>query len=153
MGFECPIPRSREPDVADNEERTSLWSWGLFLAQLHALRRSLLNRVRQRVSSPSTPAGTLVAWDEERDIAEIRRLYRRLLKWAAAHGHPRHPSRTPHEFARELRRTLPSYSEAISKITDFYGSARYAGERGRRSPARGRPNGCAAIRGTFRGRT
>jgi len=26
MGFECPIPRSREPDVADNEERRArIW--------------------------------------------------------------------------------------------------------------------------------
>jgi hypothetical protein len=129
MGFECPIPRSREPDVADNEERTSLWPWSLFLAQLHALWRSLLDRVRQRVGSPSTPAGTLMAWDEERDTAEIRRLYRRLLKWAAARGHSRPPSCTPHEFAGELRRASLSCIEAISTITDFYGSACYGGKR------------------------
>jgi len=152
MDFECPIPRSRDPDVADDGKRTSLWSWSLFLAQLHALWRSLLDRVRRHVGSPSTPAGTLMDGmksghcGDPSPLPPSAQVGRRTRPFALPFLHP----------ARIRGRASACVAFMYRSDIDNHGFLRECtlrGERGCRYAARSRPNGCAATRGTFTGRT
>ena len=55
----------------------------------------------------------------------IREIYRCLLRWAAANGHPRRPATTPNELQCELLGAMPMASAAIELITHNYECARY----------------------------
>jgi hypothetical protein len=57
--------------------------------------------------------------------SDIREIYRRLLRWAAANGHARHPATTPTELQRELLEAIPMASAAVKLITENYECARY----------------------------
>jgi hypothetical protein len=56
---------------------------------------------------------------------DIREIYRRLLRWAAANGHTRRPATTPNELQRELLGAMPMASAAVELITQNYECARY----------------------------
>jgi hypothetical protein len=59
------------------------------------------------------------------EVASVRQIYRRLLRWAAAGGYPRHVSQTPHEYCYALAGILPEASEDLSFVTQQYVRARY----------------------------
>jgi len=59
------------------------------------------------------------------EIESVRRIYRQLLKWAAAQGCPRHASQTPWEYLQMLLQWLPEGRWNFTFITHQYVRARY----------------------------
>lgn len=108
------------------EERTSLWSWQLFRDQLRGLWAALFGHFqngRQVLAGWSMTARASRAG--EPDPADIREIYRRLLRWAAARGHRRQPATTPRELWRQISTAVPRASNAFALITANYERARY----------------------------
>jgi hypothetical protein len=60
------------------------------------------------------------------ETAVVRRIYRRLLSWAAARGHSRNLSQTPHEYLEMLIEWLPESRRDLTLITDQYVQVRYS---------------------------
>jgi hypothetical protein len=115
-------PKTERPEQA-NDERMSQWSWTLFMAQLSDLWFALFGRMFSKaVSLEASRSG---APDEEAELAEIRRLYVRMLHWAAETGQARRSSQTPAEFARNLGLIRPVAASDIEAITAPYADARY----------------------------
>lgn len=59
------------------------------------------------------------------ELASIRQIYRRLLRWTAAGGYPRQVSQTPYEYLYTLGGLLPEAREDLDFVTEQYVSARY----------------------------
>ena len=55
----------------------------------------------------------------------VRDVYRRLLAWAAGHGHPKAAHQTAHEFMETLRPTVPDRTFELRFVTEAYAAARY----------------------------
>ena len=123
------VRRSRVARARDNdEERSSLWSWSLFRAQLRAAWQRLLERCRPRRHSLSrTVAYRQVAAGQDGGDLDIRALYRGLLRWAATQGHPRRAATTPDELQRELAAAMPAAAAPVALITRYYEQTRYGG--------------------------
>ncbi|HJU15101.1 MAG TPA: DUF4129 domain-containing protein [Stellaceae bacterium] len=115
-------------DRADRveEERSSLWSWQLFRNQVRGVWAALFGRVRNGYEALAGRARAAVAdRTGEPDPADIREIYRRLLRWAAARGYPRRAAATPHELWRQISAAVPVASAALALITANYERARY----------------------------
>lgn len=108
------------------EERTSLWSWQLFGDQLQGLWAALFGHFQKgRQALAGWPITVIAGRAGKPDPADIRDIYRRLLRWAAARGHRRHPATTPHELCRQISAELPLAAAALALITANYERARY----------------------------
>jgi hypothetical protein len=108
------------------EERSSLWSRKLFRDQLRALRTELARRLlRRRQALAEWAMAAMASRSGKPDAGDIRAMYRRLLRWADAHGYRRLPATTPHELWRQISADLPATSNAIAVITRDYERARY----------------------------
>jgi hypothetical protein len=59
------------------------------------------------------------------ELPPARRLYRRLLKWAARQAYPRPACRTPYEYLKFLIGLLPEAERELHLITEQYVQARY----------------------------
>ena len=55
----------------------------------------------------------------------IRDVYRRLLAWAASHGHAKAAHQTAHEFMETLRPAVPERTFELRFVTEAYVAARY----------------------------
>jgi Domain of unknown function (DUF4129) len=106
-----------------SDERTSQWSWKFFAAQILGLWFVLFGRMLSQAVSPDA-SGSAVVHDTA-GLTEMRRLYVRLLDWAAESGQARRASQTPIEFGRELAGIEPSVASDIETITASYADARY----------------------------
>lgn len=67
------------------------------------------------------------------EIATVREVYRRLLKWAARVGCPRHTAQTPREYLSFLMACFPEQHWELAFITQIYVQARYSLEQPTRS--------------------
>lgn len=113
-------PRAERPA---REERSSLWSWVLFRRQVRTAWEGWVDRLRPH---PGPDSGqTARAKPDAAVPTDIRGLYRALLRWAAAHGHPRHQDTTPRELQRTLVAAAPQAASALALITDSYEQVRY----------------------------
>ncbi len=95
---------------------------GAFKADFLSLLKRILFRLL-RLKLPFRPKGKEEALPP--DIAPVRRIYRQLLRWAAAGGYPRHFSQTPHEYGYALAGILSEASEDLELVTQQYARARY----------------------------
>ncbi len=59
------------------------------------------------------------------EVDSVRRVYRQLLRWAAAAGYPKEISQTANEYLYTLADLLPQSKEDLGFITRQYVSARY----------------------------
>jgi len=59
------------------------------------------------------------------EVASVRRIYRQVMRWAAAGGCPRHFSQTPHEYLYTLAGLFHGAREDLDLITQQYVRARY----------------------------
>ena len=116
------VPKTERREQT-SDERTSQWSWKLFGAQILGLWLGLFGRMFSKAVS-SDASSSLVVHDTA-GLTEMRRLYVRLLKWAAENGQARRASQTPTEFGRELAGIKPSVASDIETITASYADARY----------------------------
>lgn len=116
--------RADVDDAATEEERDSVWSWSLFLAQLRGVWAALWQRRGALGKSPADTASTQAARGGG-DAADIRGLYRRFQQRAAELRLARSPASTPVEFARRLFRSHPAHAPEIRLITEVYDRARY----------------------------
>ena len=104
------------------EQSSSLWSWRRALERLRSSisgARALLDRGRGQLAA-------LVG--EYRAPRDIRAVYRQLLRWAAAHGHPRGRGVTPLELSEQLGQAYPDRRQQLQELTGYYNAARYAAE-------------------------
>ncbi|MDE3074483.1 MAG: DUF4129 domain-containing protein [Chloroflexota bacterium] len=113
------IRRRRRLWTTTTEERTSLWSWRAFMADVQHL-AAAPRRVRLRLPRPY--GGTL-RHAPARKPSSIRALYRAVLRWCRERGHARQPAATPREFAPSLRGLIPPDLER--ELTASYILARY----------------------------
>lgn len=67
------------------------------------------------------------------EATSVRQIYRQLLRWAAAGGHPRPLSQTPYEYCYALSSLLPEARSDLDLITQQYVLTRY----GARLPTEG----------------
>jgi hypothetical protein len=117
--------RRSDADPAEDEERTSVWSWRLLWDGLRQVPRRLLNRLRRRRHAAEPVTGSTGTVDIEPPPASLRGLYRAVLRWSASRGRVRAASRTPYEFEPDLAAEIPS--ELARDLTASYVRARYGG--------------------------
>lgn len=110
--------------AVSEEERSSVWSWALFLSQMRALWDALWQR-RSLGLKPNTGAAAVPAAPTTEDEFDVRALYRRFLQRAALLRYPHPPTVTPWEFARILLRSAPAHAQEIGQVTDIYDRTRY----------------------------
>ncbi|MBV9281469.1 MAG: DUF4129 domain-containing protein [Chloroflexi bacterium] len=110
-------------DPVGDEERTSLWSWTLVLAQLRGLARHLtrLWRAAPRRRRIAEQAGPDRPPRPPPD--SVRGLYRSMLHWCRERGRPRRPDETPGEFEPALARHVPP--DLARRVTAAYIAVRY----------------------------
>jgi len=61
-------------------------------------------------------------------LQTVAAVYRDLLRFGAAHGHPRSPSQTPYEYLNILRELFPPWETELLFITDVFVRTRYSEE-------------------------
>jgi hypothetical protein len=110
------------------DERSSAWSWALFLSQVKSLWSRLLRAWRPRRAPGQSSVQAALAARGRSAEEDVRGLYRRFLRRAAELNHRRPPAATPLEFARSLTRAAPGSATDIAVITDSYDRARYGSE-------------------------
>jgi hypothetical protein len=116
--------RRWESVAAEDEERTSVWSWRLLWHGLREFPRRLLHRFRRRQTrGPAGPAGAAPA--DPPSPASLRGLYRAVLRWSAARGQGRAANQTPNEFEPDL--AAATSMELARDLTASYVRARYGG--------------------------
>lgn len=95
---------------------------GAFRADLLSLLKRILSRLlRLRLLlRKRAKAGTVLP-----EVASVRQIYRQLLRWAAAGGHARLISQTPHEYCCVLSGLLPEAQSDLDLITRQYVLTRY----------------------------
>jgi hypothetical protein len=108
-----------------DDERSSAWSWVLFLSQLRDLWVVLVCYWRGRLRRRQGAIGTNSAGKTTYEEADIRGLYRRFLRRAAELNHRRPSAVTPLEFARSLNKAVRGRSADIAAVSDAYDQARY----------------------------
>jgi hypothetical protein len=104
---------------AEDEERTSVWSWRLFLSQL----RQLLRQIRPSFRAAAA-AGRLARQAPEPPISTARQLYTAVLRWCREHERPRPPAATPFEFESAL--SDETEAALAHDLTAAYVRTRYA---------------------------
>lgn len=102
---------SRRPG---DDERESVWSTRAALGDLAAALRSLWPSRRR-----------LADQDDDSGVAAVRRLYRELLRLAAAGGFPRDSAQTPYEYLPQLGLWVPERNAECGIITEAYVRVRY----------------------------
>ena len=134
----APVTRWRgAPDVVVDsvEERTSLFSWRHFMAQLASSLARLLGALRfwrrgpvdQR---PTENRDSLSGYDAT-GLPPVRAAYRSVLATARLAGRPRRPSETAHDFQTRLSPDLTGPAAgALHRLTSGYEIARYGGKIG-----------------------
>jgi hypothetical protein len=110
---------------AEDEERTSVWSWRLLWDGLRQVPGRLLRRLRRRRHADGPVTGSKGPVDPEPPPASLRGLYRAVLRWSASRGRGRAPSRTPYEFEPDLGAEMPA--DLARDLTASYVRARYGG--------------------------
>jgi hypothetical protein len=113
--------RRWEVGTAEDEERTSVWSWRLLWHGLRELPGRLLSRFRRRPARG--PAGARPAGPPS--PASLRGLYRAVLRWSAARGRGRAANQTPNEFEADLAAAISQ--ELARDLTEGYVRTRYGG--------------------------
>jgi len=109
---------ARDPG-ADDEKRTSLWSWRLFLRQLRQALRGLRRSLRsQRPLQPAAEPGPALLPNS------VRQLYAAALRWCRDRERPRRLGATPLEFEPVLDEEVGS--SLARDLTSAYVLARYA---------------------------
>ncbi|MFO7569367.1 MAG: DUF4129 domain-containing protein, partial [Smithellaceae bacterium] len=105
------------------EERTSVWSWGLVWNQIKKILFSIVKRLGYIVESALPATKRFSPSQEEADLTEIRRIYRRFLEWSAGRKQPRRPAQTPLELVREI--STSAINGHLATITQCYQDVRY----------------------------
>lgn len=110
--------RDSTPDIhIEASEFDFLDELAALVAALVALWRRLAAKLARR--RPTGPP----------EAEAVREIYRRLLAWAAAHGHSRPAHRTAHEMLDTLRAVLPDHTFELRFVTEAYAAARYGAVR------------------------
>ncbi|MFC2042205.1 DUF4129 domain-containing protein [Chloroflexota bacterium] len=86
---------------------------------------NLLKRILLKLLSLRLPRLGIKASSFSPEMASVRQIYRRLLRWAATGGFPRHRSQTPHEYYYTLASLLPEAQDDLNLITQQYIRTRY----------------------------
>jgi Domain of unknown function (DUF4129) len=120
--------RSRQGDLAENEQRDSVFSWRHLAQQAKHALFALLARLRR--SRPLTPAtkASAGASAERRDgrPETVRDAYRQVLANARVAGAPRAPTETTGELCHRLAvGPASAASGALTDLTNLYDAARY----------------------------
>jgi hypothetical protein len=134
-----PIGRlkNRPPNIKEDDERDSVFSWRHLGAQLLAALRRLRLR-RRRSARPSIPP--IPAPPDPAGAECVRHAYRRMLTAARASGHARAATETTRELeARLSRGPAAAAAGSLAGLTVLYDTVRYqevdAGEAARRDAA------------------
>lgn len=104
---------------AEEEERSSIWSWRLFWSQL----RQVLSHLRPTFGNGASNARSHGP-EASPQVSSIRQLYAAVLRWCGARERPRRPAVTPLEFEP----ALGEEAEAVlaHDLTAAYVRIRYA---------------------------
>jgi hypothetical protein len=120
-----------EEDI--EEEHETLWSWGLFGADLRALLAWLFRWAhRKGRTSPETTPGNYSVPDIEEEsgrIYSVRELYRAWLWQAGQRWSQRRQSETPYEYRRRLGANVEKVADEVDTLTDDYMKERYGEEK------------------------
>ncbi len=124
-------------DLAEDEERDSVFTWHHFVTQLWRGVLALLSRFRRHGTNRQAAPGTVpVPVLSDASLENVRHAYRRMLKAARASGQGRSGAETTGEFRRRLSKgPAVGAGNALAELTDIYEAARY-GELEIAEPAR-----------------
>lgn len=103
---------------------------GVEFESLHGAFRADLLSLLKRILSWPLRLKLLLRKHEKAGVAlpeatSVRQIYRQLLRWAAAGGHPRPLSQTPYEYCYALSKLLPEAHSDLDLITRQYVLTRY----------------------------
>lgn len=111
---------------AASEERESLGSWALLMAQWKSWINRLLRRSQTAVMvTREADLAALQDRPEWSGTLSIRQIYLHLQSLAARVGHPRAPQQTPIEYLSVLSTAMPNLQSDFRDITSAYLEARY----------------------------
>jgi hypothetical protein len=120
-----------QEDIEEVQE--TLWSWGLFSADLRALLAWLFRwarrKERSKASTSSSEFTAPVIDEESGRIYSVRELYRAWLWQAGQRWSPRRRSETPYEYQRRLGANLDIVGKDVDTLTDEYIKERYGEEK------------------------
>lgn len=105
----------------------SVWSWQLFLNQIQAFWRGLLQRLFPPHTSPNSEQASPTSGQQAPGVHTIRQIYRALLQKAASRGHRRKRDETPHEFRERILAHEPQSEPQLGLLTEAYVLTRYGG--------------------------
>jgi len=105
----------------------SVWSWQLFLSQLQAFWRGLLQRLFPPHASPDPEQAMPIPDEQTPGMYSIRQIYRALLHKAASRGYRRKRDETPHEFQERVLAHEPQSKPQLGHLTEAYVLTRYGG--------------------------
>jgi len=118
--------RWRRRDVADDEERDSVFTWRHLASQLLNVLRGLLGRLRRPPHRGGRDPATLTVADEPGGAETVRQAYRRMLIAARTSGSARAATETTRELEDRLSRgPAESAAGALSGLTTLYDAVRY----------------------------
>ncbi|HYW27219.1 MAG TPA: DUF4129 domain-containing protein [Terriglobales bacterium] len=110
---------------AEDEERTSVWSWRLLWDGLRRLPGQVVAGLRRRRGARRQASRSAAALPGQPAPTSLRSLYRAVLRWSADRGQGRAPNQTPHEFEPDLASVISA--ELAGDLTSGYVRARYGG--------------------------
>jgi hypothetical protein len=128
------IRYSQSKTSEDIEEvHETLWSWGLFSADLRALLAWLFRWARRKERSGTAADAPVVAVplieEDTGRIYSIRELYRAWLWQAGQRWSPRRRSETAYEYRRRLGESVEKVADEVDTLTEAYMQERYSQEK------------------------
>ena len=115
------VERRQREDIEEIHE--SLWSVDEFGNDLRLFFKMMAQKFKRRPAAATVPRFHI---DENMPgRLDIRDIYRHLLWESARSGLARKSHETTREYARRVKKAVPSGSEQLAQITDLYTSVRY----------------------------
>jgi hypothetical protein len=112
-------------DVAEGEERDSVFSWRHLADQLRHALTTLFTRRHRRSTRPAVVAVPDTS-GRDPEAESVRQAYRRMLKAARSSGQGRAANETPLELQRRLGAgPAAGAADALAELTDLYDGVRY----------------------------
>ncbi|HEY32804.1 MAG TPA: DUF4129 domain-containing protein [Dehalococcoidia bacterium] len=119
--------RASRARVDVEEVNESLWSWGGLMADVRLLLSVIWQRLwrRRKETTPTDATPHRYLEEDETDTADIRTIYRRMLRQASRFGMGRRNHETPYEYRGRLGQIAPDSHEPLAELTDLYVNVRY----------------------------
>jgi hypothetical protein len=119
--------RASRARIDVEEVNESLWSWAGLMVDIRLFLSAVWQRLwrRRREATPVDAVPHRYLKEDETDTADIRTIYRYMLRQASRFGMGRRDFETPYEYRGRLGQMVPDSNEPLAELTDLYVNVRY----------------------------